>query len=358
MKNYKADFPIFKNYPGLAYFDSAATSQKPQVVIDSIVDFYLFKNANVHRGIYPLSELATLAYEQARKEVAEFLEVDSREIIFTSGSTAGANMIAQSYLAANLTAGDIIISSVAEHHSNFLPLQRVASTTNSTVKLINLNTDFELDYEMLDDLLKANTNKIKALAFSAVSNVLGIRLNLERIVKLTRKYSPQAKIIIDGAQIVGHHNISLKDLDIDFFFFSGHKIFAATGIGVLWAKEGLLAAMSPYQLGGGMIEKVTEINSTFTEIPERFEAGTPNIEGAISLGAAVKYIANIGIKNIENKLAELSSLLKIELETIPNCKIYGSTTNSSQSDIFSFSIDIHPHDIAQFLGERQVCVRA
>lgn len=357
--NWKNDFPIFKNYPELVYLDSAATSQKPQRVLDRILDFYTRANANVHRGIYLLSEKATEEYETAREKVAAFLSVNKEEIIFTSGTTEAANLISHSHLSTHVKAGDLILSSVAEHHSNFLPLQRISNQIGAELKLINLSADQDLDYQQLSEIIAEAKDRLKVVALSAVSNVLGFKLDLAKLTSLVRQYSPRAVIIIDAAQAVGHFPFNPAAADIDFAFFSGHKLFAETGIGVLWGKKALLDLMPPFHVGGGMIANVTTERTTYAPVPVRFEAGTPHISGAISLAAAVDYISSIGIDQIESYLNTLSEKLLAQLGNIDGITILGPRDANKRSSVISFTVEgIHPHDVAQFLSDKNIAVRA
>lgn len=357
--SWKTDFPIFKTYPELVYLDSAATGQKPQAVIDALLNFYTKSNANVHRGIYELSEQATQAYEAARATVAEFLQVKPEEIIFTAGTTAATNLIAHSYLRAVTQAGDILISSIYEHHSNFLPLQELAKTQGAEVKLITLTAAADLDYNLLAEILRANGPRVKAVALAAVSNVLGLKLDINRVSRLIKQYATNAILIIDAAQMVGHHTFHPAKLGCDFACFSGHKLLAATGVGVLWGKKELLEKLAPYQVGGGMIDYVTPTQTNYAAVPERFEAGTPHIAGAVSVAAAINYIEQIGLSEIESYLDQLTEKLLTELKTIPEIRILGPQTTKLRSSVVSFSLTgIHPHDVSQYLSDQNIAVRA
>jgi cysteine desulfurase/selenocysteine lyase len=357
----KENFPIFANNQDLIYLDSAATAHKPQVVIDTVVDFYTRYNANVHRGIYQLSEKATDAYEQARSTVAYFIGANAKQVVFTPGTTASSNMIALGLLEERLAQSDMVISSVAEHHSNFLPIQTVAKKKDCQLQLIGLDDDEDFHYEQFEGILKKHTDRIKVIALSAVSNVLGYKLDLARISKLVRQSSPNAIIIIDSAQLIGHEEFSLHSpgVDIDFLFFSGHKLMGETGIGVMWGKYELLTEMTPALVGGGMIARVTEEKSSFAKPPTKFEAGTPHIAGALSLAAACDYLEKVGLTNIAQHQQRLVKKSLEGLARIEGLSILGPKNHLKRSSLVSFTIEgIHAHDVAQFLADKHVAVRA
>jgi len=353
----KTQFPIFQSYPELVYLDSAATSHKPAVVLTAVTDFYSRQNSNVHRGIYDLSELATASYELARVKVANYLGVATREVIFTSGTTASANLVAQSWGAKNVNVGEVILTSLAEHHSNFLPWQLVAQNNNAKLVFTNISSDYDFDYEDFESNLLEFGAKIKVVVLSAVSNVLGYNLDLAKISKAVRTHAPKAKIIIDAAQLVTHSKFTPSLYDLDFAYFSGHKLFAETGIGVLWGKSDLLEQTLPATVGGGMVLSVNREVTTFDEIPQRFEAGTPNIAGAVSLAAAVDYCQELGMDNIEARLHSLTEELVSAMQTIPGLKIYHPEAVSAP--VLAFNLEgIHPHDVAGFLNTQHIAVRA
>lgn len=355
----KSQFPIFTKYPELVYLDSAATSQKPEAVIAAITKFYTEQNANVHRGLYELSEIATTEYEHARAQVASLLGVPATEFVFTSGTTAGANMVASSYFGTRLEAGDVVITSLAEHHSNYLPWQRLVAAKNAKLILTKLTPERDFDYEQFRELLEQYGANIKCIVLSAVSNVLGYKLDLELIVSLRAKYAPTALIAIDAAQLIGHHPCRPSELGLDFCYFSGHKMFAATGIGGFWARTELLQKMDPYLVGGGMIRNVEVSGTEYADIPAKFEAGTPDIAGAISLGVAAEFISKLGIENIEIQQQKLAKQALEKLASIPELQLFGPLDVTKRSTVFSFNVkDIHPHDLASFLGSRNIALRA
>jgi cysteine desulfurase/selenocysteine lyase len=353
----RTEFPIFKNQPELVYLDSAATSLKPESVIAVISDYYSNYSANVHRGIYDLSERATAEYESARRKVAEFCGAKPTELVFTAGATAAANLVIAGYVAPRLGAGDVVISSVAEHHSNFLPLQQLALKSGAELKLLGLAEDYNYDYAQLEVWLREYGERVKCVALSAVSNVLGNQLDTSRVAKLITEHTKAAVFVLDAAQLIGHQQFNFASSGVHFCFFSGHKVLAETGIGVLLAKHELLAAISPTTFGGGTVSEVSEDKLELLPGPQRLEAGTPHISGAISLGAAVDYLHKIGMAEVEQHLAEVSAYARAELEKIEWVKVYGP--KSASSAVVSFTAaDIHPHDIAAFLNDKHIAVRA
>lgn len=358
--NFKLDFPILKKYPALAFLDSAASSQKPQVVIDRIKRFYAEENANVHRGIYKLSETSTEEYEQARSIVQKFINAKSaKEIIFTSGTTDSVNLVSHSWIKSNVGKGDTLLVSEMEHHSNFIPWQQEALNLDGVnFEVVKVTENYELDLYDLEKKLKEF--KPKLFAITHISNVLGTINPIKNIVELKNRISPETKIFIDAAQSISHIPIDVQDLGIDFLAFSGHKIYGPTGIGVLWGRENeLLENMEPFRYGGGMIRKVTTEESTWCELPEKFEAGTPNISGAIGLGEALKYVGSIGFSKIMHHETQITNYLINKFQNINSVKIFGPQTCDNRTGVVSFSIDgIHPHDIAQILANNDVAVRA
>lgn len=355
--NYRQDFPLLNTYPQLAYLDNAATTQKPQAVITAINDYYCKTNANVHRGIYKLSEAATIAYENSREVVADFISAEPSEIIFTSGTTASINLLAQYYFAKRVKSDEVILLSVQEHHSNILPWQQLANTNGNQLKYIPLTTELELNLTALTEILK--TEKIAVLSLNHISNVLGSINPINEIVKITRKYSPKTKIVIDAAQSLVHQPIDVKAMDCDFLVASAHKAYGPTGIGFIYAKQELLADAEPFFTGGGMIAEVNEQFSTYTTGVEKFEAGTPNIAGAIGFAAAIKYITQIGWDNIMQHEKELTEKLMQGLKEISALTVYGTNNIANKSGVFSFNLaQVHPHDLAQILDQDEVAIRA
>jgi cysteine desulfurase/selenocysteine lyase len=349
----RSDFPIFKD-KALVYLDSAATTQKPKQVIDAVSDFYSNSNANVHRGIYELSMKATGAYHSARQKVANFVNAsDWRSIVFTGGTTESINLIAYSWARKNLKNGDEILITEMEHHSNIVPWQLVAKETGILLKYIPINTDGTLDLSNIDALINDRT---KLVSIIHQSNVFGTVNPIKNIIN--RAKIVNALTLIDAAQSVPHSHIDVQDLDCDFLAFSGHKMLGPTGIGVLYGKTKLLESMSPFMGGGDMINSVTMSESTWNDIPYKFEAGTPNIAQAIGLGAAIDYINKIGLTNIHDYVEHLLNIALKKLRAIDGLTIYGHQVGESSS-VISFNLDgVHPHDLTQFLDQDGIAVRA
>ena len=349
----RSDFPIFSD-KSLVYLDSAATTQKPQQVIDAVSYFYSNYNANVHRGIYELSMKATEAYEFARQNIAKFINApDWRSIVFTGGTTESINLVAYSWARKNLQKGDEILITEMEHHSNIVPWQLVAKEIGIILKYIPVNIDGTLDLANLDELI---TNKTKLVSVIHQSNVFGTINPIKKIINRAKQVG--AITVIDAAQSIPHGHVDVQDLDCDFLAFSGHKMLGPTGIGVLYGKTGLLDSMPPFMGGGDMINSVTMTESTWNDIPYKFEAGTPNIAQAIGLGAAIDYINEIGLTNINNYVKHLLKNALEKLQTIDGLTIYGHQVGESSS-VISFNLEsVHPHDLAQFLDQDGIAVRA
>ena len=346
----KSEFPIFKN-KNLTYLDSASTSQKPKVVLDAMMNVYEDSNANVHRALYDLGSKSTELYESSRELVAKFINANtSKEIIFTSGATASINLLAYS-LGAQLKEYDEILISHMEHHANIVPWQQLANRTGAILKYIPHTDKGDIDLSNCNELI---TSKTKIVSITHMSNVLGTINPIKEISKLTKIVG--AIFIVDGAQSVSHMPVDVQELECDFLAFSGHKMLGPTGVGVLWGKFELLDKMPPFLSGGEMIEKVTLEESTWNEVPYKFEAGTPNYVQAIGLGAAVKFLSKIGMENVHNYEKELTSYAIEKLQSIPNLNIHGSPKN--RGSVISFNIEnIHPQDLAQFLNEDNICIR-
>ena len=346
----KSEFPIFKNRK-LIYLDSASTSQKPKVVLDAMKNVYENSNANVHRALYDLGSESTELYESSRELVAKFINANSsKEIIFTSGATASINLLAYS-IGSQLKEGDEILISHMEHHANIVPWQQLVKRTRAKLKYLPLTDKGEIDLSKSNELITAKT---KIVSITHMSNVLGTINPIKEIAKLTKMVG--AVFIVDGAQSVSHMPVNVQDLECDFLVFSGHKMLGPTGVGVLWGKFELLNNLDPFLSGGEMIEKVTLEESTWNEVPYKFEAGTPNYVQAIGLGAAVKFLSKIGMENVHNYEKELTSYAIEKLQSIPNLNIHGSPKN--RGSVISFNIEnIHPQDLAQFLNEDNICIR-
>ena len=346
----KSEFPIFKNRK-LTYLDSASTSQKPKVVLDAMKNVYENSNANVHRALYDLGSESTELYESSRELVAKFINANSsKEIIFTSGATASINLLAYS-IGSQLKEDDEVLISHMEHHANIVPWQQLVKRTGIKLKYLPLTDSGEIDLSKSSELITAKT---KIVSITHMSNVLGTINPIKEIAKLTKMVG--AVFIVDGAQSVSHMPVNVQDLECDFLVFSGHKMLGPTGVGVLWGKFELLNDLDPFLSGGEMIEKVTLGESTWNEVPYKFEAGTPNYVQAIGLGAAVKFLSKIGMENIHKYEKELTSYAVEKLQSIPNLNIHGSPKN--RGSVISFNIEnIHPQDLAQFLNEDNICIR-
>ncbi|MBC1732071.1 cysteine desulfurase [Listeria seeligeri] len=354
----RADFPILAqeiNEKPLAYLDNAATSQKPKQVIRALTHYYEFDNANVHRGVHTLAARATDAFESARAKVAKFIHArEVAEIIFTRGTTSAINLVVDSYGNANIEAGDEIVISYLEHHSNLIPWQQLAKRKGAVLKYIELEEDGTISIEQAE---KTITEKTKIVALAHVSNVLGTITPIKEIAALAHKVG--AVILVDGAQAVPHMEVNVVDLDADFYAFSGHKMMAPTGIGVLYGKRELLDKMEPIEFGGEMIDFVELYDSTWKELPWKFEAGTPIIGGAIALGAAIDYLAAIGIDTIHAYEQELVSYAIEQMSKLEGITIYGPTDASKRCGLVTFNIEgAHPHDVATILDEDGVAIRA
>jgi len=349
----RSDFPIFADR-SLVYLDSAATTQKPKQVIYAVSDFYSNYYANVHRGIYELSMKATEAYHSARQKVANFINTsDWRSIVFTSGTTESINLVAYSWARKNLKNGDEILITEMEHHSNIVPWQLVAEETGLILKYIPINSDGTLDLSKIDELI---TKKTKIVSVIHQSNVFGTVNPIKNIIDQAKQVG--AITVIDAAQSIPHSHVDVQDLDCDFLVFSGHKMLGPTGIGVLYGKTELLDSMTPFMGGGDMINSVTMTESTWNDIPYKFEAGTPKIAQAIGLGAAIDYINEIGLTNIQNYVKHLLNIALDKLRIIDGLTIYGHQVGKSSS-VISFNFDdVHPHDLAQFLDQDGIAVRA
>ncbi|NQN90425.1 cysteine desulfurase [Streptococcus suis] len=350
------DFPIldqFVNDEPLVYLDNAATTQKPQQVLDVLADYYHQDNANVHRGVHTLSERATARYEAARQTVADFIHAkSSKEILFTRGTTTSLNWVAQ-FAREILQPDDEVIISVQEHHSNIIPWQQACQQTGAQLRYVYLR-DGEIDVDHLKSFLSSKT---KFVSIAHISNVLGAIAPIKQIATLVHEV--EAYLVVDGAQSTPHIAIDVQDLDVDFFAFSGHKMLGPTGIGVLYGKEEILNQMSPVEFGGEMIDFVYEQSATWKELPWKFEAGTPNIAGAIGLAAAIDYLNQIGMDRVREHEEELITYLWPKLKAIPGLTIYGSQDVAKRTGLVAFNLDhLHPHDVATALDYEGVAVRA
>ena len=350
----RADFPILKrelNGKPLVYFDNAATSQKPKMVIDAIVDYYSNYNANIHRGVHTLSQEATIAYEQARQKIqTHFNAKYLHEIIFTSGTTHSINLVATGFTSF-LKKGDEVIVSTLEHHSNIVPWQMLCERTGAILKVIPINDEGEL---LLDSYEKILSNKTKLVFVNHISNALGTINPIKQIIDMAHHVG--AAVLIDGAQACPHIKPDVQDLDVDFYVASAHKMCGPTGIGVLYGKSEWLNKLPPYQGGGEMIKEVTFEKTTYADLPHKFEAGTPNIAGGIAFGAAIDYLNSIGFDNIANYEKELLDYGTKKLLAIEGLRIYG--TSPHKTSVISFNIDgIHPYDIGSIIDKLGIAVR-
>ena len=350
----RKDFPIFDN-KNITYLDSGATTQKPNQVIKTLGEFYAKSNANPHRGAYELSIEATEKYEETRKKIAKFINARfPEEIIFTKNASEALNLIAYSYGLENLKKEDEVVISIMEHHSNLVPWQYVTKKTESTLKYMYINKEYELTQEEIENKI---TEKTKIVAITHISNVLGTINNVKEIIKYAHKKG--AIVIVDASQSIPHMKIDVQELNADFLVFSGHKMLAPLGIGVLYGKKEILDKMNPFLMGGDMIEYVYEQETTFAPLPNKFEAGTQNIEGVIGLGAAIDYIESIGYEKIQEIERELIDYARQELSKLKFLELYITPNKEKHSSVISFNIKgVHPHDVASILDSYGVCVRS
>ena len=352
----KSDFPTLDqkiNGKQLVYLDNAATTQKPYTVIEAVDKYYKNTNSNIHRGVHTLSQKATEKYENTRLKIANFINSDSeKEIIFVRGATEAINLVANCYVRPLLNSNDEIIISQMEHHANIVPWQMVCEEKKAKLKILPMNQNGELLVDELENMINKNT---KFISMNHVSNSLGTINPIKKIVQLAHKN--KIKIMVDGAQAVQHIPVNMKEIGADFYCFSGHKLYAPTGIGVLYGKKELLDEMPPYQGGGDMIKSVTFEKTVYNEVPQKFEAGTPNISGVIALGTAIDYIINIGIENIANHEKELLEYATKEISKVKGITIIGNAEN--KASVLSFTIEgIHPHDIGTIMDSEGVAIRA
>ena len=354
----RKDFPVLnrrvRDDKKLVYFDNAATTQKPNQVIDAITDYYQNHNSNIHRAVHALAEESTEAFENTRDIVAKFLNIeDSREIIFVRGTTEGINLVAYAWGRDNVNEGDIIVTTEYEHHSNIVPWQLLTQEKKAQLKYIDIDNNGELMLDQLDDYL--STGKVKLVTFSHMSNVLGTISPINKIVSKCKNAG--VKVLIDGAQAVPHMKINLNQIDCDFYVFSGHKMLGPTGVGVLWGKSSILNDMPPFIGGGDMIDNVEIESSTYAEPPHRFEAGTPPIAEVIAFGSAIDFVQEIGMCNIRNHENILLNYFSEKLMEIKELSIIGNS--KLKSGVISFVFEnAHPHDIATILDQKGIAIRA
>ncbi len=354
----RQDFPILfqeVNDEPLVYLDNAATTQKPKAVLDALTDYYEHENANVHRGVHTLAERATHSYEAAREKVRSFINAsETAEVLFTRGTTTSLNWVARSFGEQFIHEGDEILISYMEHHSNVIPWQQLAKKTGASLKYIELTEEGFLDMEKAKELINSNT---KIVSIAHVSNVLGVINPVEELAQMIHEQG--GILVVDGAQSAPHMAIDVQQIDCDFFAFSGHKMCGPTGIGVLYGKRKWLEQMEPVEFGGEMIDFVELYDSTWKELPWKFEAGTPNIAGAIALGHAIDYLEAIGMENIHHYEEELVAYVLPKLQQIEGLTIYGPQDPAKRTGVIAFNLDgLHPHDVATALDMEGVAVRA
>lgn len=351
----KNDFPVFQYHPGLIYLDSAATSHKPAVVIESVIRFYQQENANIHRGLHPMAARASAKYEAVREKVADFIHAgSSNEIVYTSGTTDGINLVAKGFLSQCIQPGDEIIITTMEHHANIIPWQQLAQSTGAVLRVAPIEADGTLEVSAITQILSPRTVMV---AFTHVSNTLGTINPVQELVQQIRAYREDIPVLVDAAQSAAHYELDVQVLDVDFLVFSGHKIFGPTGIGILYGKKSRLEQMQPVRFGGDMIDTVSFEKTTFAGVPRKFEAGTTNIAGVIGLGAALDYLQQLDRSDLRKQLRELQEEASNRLAEVEGLRLVG--TAPAKSAIVSFVLEqAHPHDIASFLGAENIAIRA
>ena len=346
----RSDFPLLESNKELVYLDSAATSIKPQIVIDKINEYYTKYGVNIHRGVYDLSGIATNEYEELRNVVAKFINSKPEEVVYTKGTTDGINKLAY-MLEDSINENDEIIVSVLDHHSLIMPWQNIALKKKAKLVFVDLNENNQITVENFKKCLNQNT---KIVALTHVSNVLGVISPVKEITKLAHEVG--ALVILDGAQSVPHMKVDVKELDVDFLAFSGHKMMAPTGTGILYGKYKLLNSLNPVEFGGDMNDGVEKYSSTYKDAPEKFEAGTQNIEGVIAFKKAIEYLSNLGLDEVHEHSKELAKYVVEQIKDNPLVELY---TKNPESGIVTFNIkDVHPHDVATFLSSYNICIRA
>ncbi len=359
-ENLRKDFPILQRTvredKPLVYLDNASTTQKPRQVIDAITDYYQNYNANIHRAVYALAEEATQAYEAARDKVADFVNVKNREeIIFVRGTTEAINLVAYAWGRSHVGKGDVIVTTEYEHHSNIVPWQLLAQEKGARLEYIRMDDNGELILDDLDRYLA--TGRVKIVAFSLMSNVLGTITDAQRIIK--RCQESNVLTLVDGAQAVPHMPVDLQKIGCDFFAFSGHKMLGPTGIGALWVRKSVLETMSPFHGGGDMIREVHKYETTWNDLPYKFEAGTPNIADVVGLGAAIDYLTGVGMANVRRHEVELTGYALERLSEVKGLHIYGTMDVSKRGGVISFNFaDVHPHDVAQIMDSEGIAIRS
>jgi len=359
-ENLRKDFPILKrtvrDNKRLVYLDNASTTQKPNQVIDSITDYYRNHNSNIHRAVYALAEEATEAYEATRDKIADFINIkDRQEIIFVRGTTEAINLVSYSWGRPHIKEGDIIVTTEYEHHSNIVPWQLLTQEKGAKLEYIGMDDNGELILDDLDKYLA--TGKVKLVTFSLMSNVLGTITDVEKIIEKCK--AAGVLTLIDAAQAVPHMKVDIEKLGCDFFAFSGHKMLGPTGIGVLWVRKSVLETMIPFHGGGDMIREVHKYETTWNDLPYKFEAGTPNIADVVGFGAAIDYLTKIGMDNVREHEVELTKYAMEKLSEIKGIHIYGTKDITKRGGVISFNFaDVHPHDVAQIIDGEGIAVRS
>lgn len=352
------DFPIFKkkiNGKELVYLDNASTTQKPYSVINSITDFYSNYNSNIHRAVYQLAEEATTLYEQSREKIANFINVRPEEIVFTRNTTESINLIAHSWARTNLKEDDGVAITELEHHSNIVPWQILSQEIGTRLEYIGIDENGFLDLEYLIELI--SSKKVRLVSLSHMSNVLGTIVPIERIIKIA--HENDIPVLVDGAQSVPHMPVDVKNMDCDFLVFSAHKMLGPTGVGVLYAKKGVLEKMRPFMGGGDMIKEVFKFHTNYNEVPYKFEAGTPNIADVVGFGAAIDYLEKIGMENIRKHEIDLTEYALESMLSINHLTVYGPRDPNYRGGVISFNIaDIHPHDLATIMNDHGIAIRS
>ena len=354
----RKDFPVLnrrvRDDKKLVYLDNAATTQKPNQVIDAITDYYQNHNSNIHRAVHALAEESTEAFEVTRDKIAKFLNIQNREeIVFVKGTTEAINLIAYAWGRDNVQKGDIVVTTEYEHHSNIVPWQLLTQETGAELKYINIDDKGELMLEQLDEYLA--TGKVKLVAISHVSNVLGTITDIQKVI--TKCKNANAKILVDGAQAVPHMKVDIANLGCDFYAFSAHKMLGPTGVGILWARKEILENMKPFHGGGDMIREVHKYETTWNDLPYKFEAGTPNVADVISFAAAIDYLAKIGMDNVRNHEIELTKYALEKMSNVKGLTIYGPKDPQKASGVISFNFnDVHPHDVATIFDKNGVAI--
>jgi len=356
----RTDFPVLerkvRDGKDLVYFDNAATTQKPNQVIDAITNYYRNHNSNIHRAVHALAEESTEAFEMTRDKVAKFLNIqDRQEIVFVKGTTEAINLVAYAWGRENVNEGDIVVTTEYEHHSNIVPWQLLTQEKKAKLKYIDIDENGELILEQLDEYLE--TGKVKLVTFSHMSNVLGTITNTQQIISKCKNAG--VKTLVDGAQSVPHMRVDLSTLDCDFFAFSAHKMLGPTGVGVLWAKKEILEKMQPFLGGGDMIREVHKYETTWNDLPYKFEAGTPNIADVIGFATAIEYLEKIGMENIRNHEVELTKYALEKMTKIKGITLYGTKDMERRGGVISFNFnDVHPHDVATIIDKEGVAIRS